>query len=123
MAPPPWVSSLPLAGQRLLVPASLSDLGTRLELSGAEVIRLPLPVTPAARIVMGALPLTGCVASSAAEIDWIDAERGGQGWSDAVVCWCVGRDAAQRARDRGLKNVREIEEGTHDDVLVATIAG
>jgi uroporphyrinogen III methyltransferase/synthase len=118
-----WISDLPLAGQRLVVPASLSTLGAHLEDAGAEVVLLPLPVTPAARVVMGALPLTGCVASSAAEVDWIDGERGGQGWSDTVASWCVGSEAARRATELGWKNVRELDESAADHELVATIAG
>jgi uroporphyrin-III C-methyltransferase/precorrin-2 dehydrogenase/sirohydrochlorin ferrochelatase len=114
-----WFSKLPLAGQRLLVPTSQSGLGARLESAGAEVVLLPLPATPAARIVMGALPLTGCVVSTAAEVDWIDGERGGAGWGDAVVAWCLGADAAARAQERGWSNVRELAENADEHELVA----
>jgi uroporphyrin-III C-methyltransferase/precorrin-2 dehydrogenase/sirohydrochlorin ferrochelatase len=114
-----WISKLPLAGQRLVVPASLSSLGARLEDAGAEVVSLPLPVTPAARIVIGALPLTGCVVSSAAEVDWVDGERGGQGWSDTMVSWCVGTDAARRANQLGWKNVRELGSDSDQSEIVA----
>lgn len=114
-----WISKLPLAGQRVVVPASLSSLGARLEDAGAEVVSLPLPVTPAARVVIGALPLTACVASSAAEVDWIDGERGGQGWGDTVVSWCVGAEAARRANQLGWKNVRELESDSDQSELVA----
>jgi hypothetical protein len=51
----------PLMGERLVVPAPAGDLGEALELSGVDVVEIPLPVTPAARIVMDALSLTGCV--------------------------------------------------------------
>jgi uroporphyrin-III C-methyltransferase/precorrin-2 dehydrogenase/sirohydrochlorin ferrochelatase len=118
-----WVSRLPLAGRRLVVPASLSKLGRRFEAAGAEVVVLPLPVTPAARVVMGALPLTDCVACSAAEIDWLDEARGGSGWADSVVSWCLGPDTAARAKERGWLDVRELAEETDDDELVATLAG
>ena len=84
---------------------------------------LPLPVTPAARVVMGALPLTGCIACTAAEVDWLDEERGGPGWSDEIVAWCVGPEAAARAHERGWQNVRELAEDADEDGLVATIAG
>ncbi len=95
-----WVSKLPLAGQRLLVPASRSGFAAHLEAAGAEVVVLPMPVTPAARVVMGALPLTGCVVGSPAEVDWLDEERGGPGWGDEFVAWCVG----PRSRRRGPGN-------------------
>jgi uroporphyrin-III C-methyltransferase/precorrin-2 dehydrogenase/sirohydrochlorin ferrochelatase len=118
-----WISRLPLAGHRLLIPQTRSELGTRLESAGAEVVLLPLPATPVARVVMGALPLTGCVVSTAAEVDWIDGERGGAGWSDAVVAWCVGVEATSRATERGWPNVRQLDEYADDDELVAAIAG
>jgi uroporphyrin-III C-methyltransferase len=118
-----WVSKLPLAGQRLLVPISRSNLAAGLEAAGAEVVVLPMPVTPAARVVMAALPLTGCVVGTAAEVDWFDAERGGPGWSDGVAAWCVGPEASMRARERGWPNVVEIPTDVDERGLVATIAG
>ena len=118
-----WVSKLPLAGQRLLVPASRSDSVAHLEAAGAEVVVLPMPATPAARVVMGALPLTGCVVGSPAEVDWLDAERGGPGWGNEFVAWCVGPEAAERARERGWLNVRELGVDADEDELVATIVG
>jgi len=118
-----WVSKLPLAGHRVLVPATRSELGRRLEAAGAEVILLPLPVTPAARVVMGALPLSGCVVRTAAEVDWLDEERGGPGWGDEVVAWCVGSEAAARAQERGWPLVRQLESDVDDGELVGSIAG
>jgi len=117
-----WVARLPLTGQRLVVPSSQKDLEVALEAAGAEVVLLPLPVTPAARVVMGALPLTGSVTCTAPEIDWLDEERGGPGWSDEMVAWCIRREAAARARERGWPVVRELEETVDDRELVARIA-
>jgi len=118
-----WVSKLPLAGHRLLVPASQGGFAARLEAAGAEVVVLPMPATPAARIVMGALPLTGCVVGTSAEVDWLDAERGGPGWGEEFVAWCAGSKAAARARERGWLNVRELGVDADEDELVATIVG
>jgi uroporphyrin-III C-methyltransferase/precorrin-2 dehydrogenase/sirohydrochlorin ferrochelatase len=118
-----WVARLPLTGQRLVVPNSEKDRAIVLEAAGAEVVLLPLPVTPAARVVMGALPLTGCVTCTAPEIDWLDDERGGPGWSDEMVAWCIGPEAAARARDRGWPVVRELVVTIDDRELVARIAG
>ena len=53
-----------LARERLVVPAAAADVAEALETAGAEVIAVPRPITPAARIVMRALPLTGCVMRS-----------------------------------------------------------
>ena len=54
-----WVGRLPLGRERLVVPASAPDLVEALEAAGADVVAVPRPVTPAARVVMRALPLTG----------------------------------------------------------------
>ncbi len=118
-----WVARLPLTGQRLVVPSSEKDRAATLEAAGAEIVLLPLPVTPAARVVMGALPLTGCVTCAAPEVDWLDEERGGPGWSDDLVAWCIGSEAVMRARERGWPVVRELEETVDDRALVAKIAG
>lgn len=118
-----WVSELPLAGQRLVVPGSRVDLAAHLEAAGAEVVVLPTPATPAARVVLGALPLTGCVVVTAAEVDWLDAERGGLGWSDEAVAWCVGPEPSARARECGWPNLRELAADVDEKILVAAIAG
>lgn len=118
-----WISNLPLAGHRLVVPATYPTLGRRLESAGAEVVSLPLPATPAARIVLGALPLTGCIVCEPVEVDSIDAERGGAGWSDAVVAWCLGSRAASRARERGWPNVQQLAEDADGTDVVEAIAG
>jgi uroporphyrin-III C-methyltransferase/precorrin-2 dehydrogenase/sirohydrochlorin ferrochelatase len=118
-----WVSKLPLVGQRLLVPASRFGFSVRLEAAGAEVVVLPMPATPVARVVMGALPLTGCVVGTSSEVDWLDAERGGPGWGDDFVAWCLGSETAERARGCGWFNVRELPGEIDEDELVAIIAG
>ncbi len=118
-----WISRLPLAGHRLVVPATRTELGRRLESAGAEVVMVPLPLTPAARIVMGALPLTGCVVCDPAEVDSVDAERGGPGWNDGVVAWCVGPEAASRARERGWPKVQQLADDVDENELVQAISG
>ena len=105
-----WVTRLPLAGRRLVVPAARPGIASSLDAAGAEVVRVPLPVTPAARVVMGALPLTGCVVSDVGEVDRLDDERGEPVWIDEVVSWCLGRDTARRARERGWGEVRELPD-------------
>jgi hypothetical protein len=79
-------------------------------------------VTPAARIVMGALPLTGCVVGSRAEVDWLDEERGNPGWGPDALAWCLGPEAAARAIERGWQRVVELEDGLACDRLVSRIA-
>ncbi len=118
-----WFSELPLAGRRLVTTASNSHLAESLEDRGAEVVVLPVPVTPAARVVMSALPLSGCVVASRAEVDWLDGEMNNPGWTPASIAWCIGREAADRARRRGWVRVVELADGLDCDGLVAKIAG
>lgn len=117
-----WFSRLPLVGERLVVPDAAEVVARRLEAAGAEVVPLPFPVTPAARVVMAALPVTGCVVTSPAEVDWVHDERGGPGWIAAAPSWCVGEDAAERARRRGWQHVHELSMGLDCSDLVAEIA-
>ena len=117
-----WFSRLPLAGQRLVVPDEAEVVARRLETAGAEIVPVPFPVTPAARVVMAALPVTGCVVTSAAEVDWIHEERGGPGWVDEAPSWCVGHMAAARARERGWRPVYELKTNMDCNELVAGIA-
>ena len=117
-----WFGALPLSGQRLVTTATNAAMGPILEDRGAEVLVLPVPVTPAARIVMSALPLTGCVVRSRADVDWLDDERNNPGGTPESVAWCIGREAAERARRRGWLRVVELEEGMECEGLVARIA-
>lgn len=117
-----WYGALPLAGERLLMASSSARLVSTLEAAGADVVLLPLPVTPAARVVMAALPLTGCVVRDRAEVDWLDRERDSPGWSDGLTAWCLGREAAARGRERGWAPVVELPDGPDCAELVARIA-
>ena len=117
-----WRSDLALTGQRLVLPSSNEKLAAQLEIEGAETLLLPLPVTPAARVVMGALPLTGCLVTSRAEVDWLDDETSNPGWGDEVVAWCIGEAAAERARRCGWRRVVELPEQLDCADLVARIA-
>jgi uroporphyrin-III C-methyltransferase/precorrin-2 dehydrogenase/sirohydrochlorin ferrochelatase len=115
-----WLASRPLAGHRLAVPASAVRLRAALEEKGCEVVPVPLPVTPAARVVLAARPLTGCVVGAAAEVESFDEEcrtHFSEGWT----AWCLGRQAAVRAAERGWRYV-EID-GDDTQAFVARIAG
>jgi uroporphyrin-III C-methyltransferase/precorrin-2 dehydrogenase/sirohydrochlorin ferrochelatase len=117
-----WYGRMPLAGHRLLVPSTSCELADRLERAGAEVVRVPLPVSPAARVVMGALPLTGCLVTNRAEVEWLDEERGNSGWEDSLVAWCLGGEAEARARELGWPLIRRLDQGVDCDVLISEIA-
>ena len=117
-----WYSALPLAGERLLLAATETTLASTLEEAGADVVQLPLMASPAARVVIAALPLTGCVVRDRAEVDWLDRERDNPGWPSDAHAWCVGPEAAMRARERGWARVVELEAGLPCSELVARIA-
>ncbi len=110
-----WRCQLPLTGRRFMVPETASHGGKILERMGAEVITVPLPLTPAARVALSALPLTDCLITSAAEVELLEDERGGETWPATVTAWCLNPAAASRARDHGWRKVELIEEGAHED--------
>jgi uroporphyrin-III C-methyltransferase/precorrin-2 dehydrogenase/sirohydrochlorin ferrochelatase len=104
-----WFGARPLMGERLVVPAPAGDLSEALELSGVDVVEVPLPVTPAARIVMNALPLTGCVFRSPDEVEALEEERDGAGWGSEMVAWSLSAEAAKRARALRWRHVEQVE--------------
>jgi uroporphyrin-III C-methyltransferase/precorrin-2 dehydrogenase/sirohydrochlorin ferrochelatase len=105
-----WFSRQPLAGERLVVAAVAPRLAETLEAAGADVVAVPSPITPAARVVMGAHPITGCVLRMPAEVDGLEEEREGAGWEGGPVAWCLGRETARRARRLGWRRVHEGSE-------------
>ncbi len=117
-----WASARPLDGVRLLVPTGPDDLARVLEDSGADVVEVPLPPTPAARMVMALLPLTGCVARTPSEIDWLDEERDGAAWNDGAIVFAIGPETARRAGTRGWPRVIELAPGLDQTAVAAEIA-
>jgi uroporphyrin-III C-methyltransferase/precorrin-2 dehydrogenase/sirohydrochlorin ferrochelatase len=113
-----WWAQRPLSGRRLVVAASATELVGLLEFAGAEVLAVPFPITRAARVVMGVLPITACVVRSIAEVEALDGERSNPGWTDDTLCWCVGDDAANHARSLGFGPVRVIPAGLECTELV-----
>jgi uroporphyrin-III C-methyltransferase/precorrin-2 dehydrogenase/sirohydrochlorin ferrochelatase len=116
-----WVSRQPLSRERLVVPAAAPDLVDALETAGADVVAIPRPITQAARIVMRALPLTGCVMRTRADVEALDEERDGVEWRDGGAVWCLGPEAAERARTRRWPGVEEVEAGLSGPDLVERI--
>lgn len=109
-----WVGKSPLVGRRILVKRG-TDWAEPLECAGAEVVEIPLPLTPAARVVLEALPLTDVVVASREELEALDGVRGGVGWGPEVTVWCVDRESYYRAQERGWNRVElaESEGGSH----------
>ncbi len=117
-----WFSCLPLGGQRLVVVGSHKELVHTLEEAGASVVAVPFPLTPAARVVMSALPLSGCVLASAAEVDALHEELDGPMWSDSAQRWCLGLETGERALDRGWRFVHTLERVDDEQVIPLWIA-
>lgn len=103
-----WFTRRPLFTQRIIVPAPGGRAAEHLEMAGAEVVETPYPMTPAARVVISALPNTGCLFNDAEQVDAIDDERDGPSWGPQMVAWCTSREAAIRARELGWQRVEEI---------------
>ncbi|HTS03271.1 MAG TPA: siroheme synthase CysG [Thermoanaerobaculia bacterium] len=104
-----WFASRPLFGERLAIVAPAGALEEPLVEAGASVVELPVPVTEAARVVLGALPVSGVVLRSESDVDALDEERGTAAWPPDAVSWCLSRGAAGRARERGWPRVEEAE--------------
>lgn len=113
-----WFSRRPLFGERLVLLSPAGALWETLERAGVELVEVPLPVTPASRVVMGALPLTGCVLSKAYEVDALEEERDRTGWSVKMVAWCLNPETAHRARELGWRRVEEVS-GSEADLVAA----
>jgi uroporphyrin-III C-methyltransferase/precorrin-2 dehydrogenase/sirohydrochlorin ferrochelatase len=109
-----WAARRPLVGRRILVKRGSSWVEP-LDCAGAEVVAVTLPLTPAAHVVLEALPLTDVVVASREEVEALDAVRGGIGWASDVTVWCVDRDSWNRAQDLGWNHVEQAESegGAH----------
>jgi uroporphyrin-III C-methyltransferase/precorrin-2 dehydrogenase/sirohydrochlorin ferrochelatase len=116
-----WLSSRPLAGMRLLVPASAEQLCWTLEEAGADVVPIPMPLTPASRVVMAAMPLSGCIVRDRADVDWFDEERETAEWQKGALMWSLDSEATTRAGDLGW-DVVELPINETCEQLVSQIA-
>ncbi len=114
-----WVSRLSLAGERLAV--CRPDCIGSLEAAGAEVIPVAVPLTPVTRVILAALPLTGCLASAPRQLDALELESAGLAWTRDAVCWCLGQETARYARHRGWPRVEELEAGADPMEIVRRI--
>ncbi|HEY6098956.1 MAG TPA: hypothetical protein VIW03_05975, partial [Anaeromyxobacter sp.] len=117
-----WFASRPLAGERLGVFAPAAELGSALDLAGAELLEMQRPLTPAARVVIGAAPVTGWILRSAEEVEALEEERATAGWDAEAAAYCLGRAAASRARALGWRNVVELDGAADADAVAVAIA-
>jgi uroporphyrin-III C-methyltransferase/precorrin-2 dehydrogenase/sirohydrochlorin ferrochelatase len=117
-----WFMSRPLSGERIGVYAGADGLAHALDIAGAEVVEAPRPLGPAARVAIGAAPLTGWILRGADEVEALEEERGLPGLDADMRALCVGRAAAERARALGWARVEEIVEDAGTEAIVASIA-
>jgi uroporphyrin-III C-methyltransferase/precorrin-2 dehydrogenase/sirohydrochlorin ferrochelatase len=114
-----WFGSRPLRGRRVVMTCAPVALSEQLELAGAELVVVPIPLTPAAELVMGALPLTDCILQEPHEAEVLDEARDGLGWNPQVLTWALTARTAARARQLGWKGVHELEPPVAAERLVA----
>jgi uroporphyrin-III C-methyltransferase/precorrin-2 dehydrogenase/sirohydrochlorin ferrochelatase len=112
-----WLARGPLAGRRVLMVGPPDERAETLDLGGAEVVVVPEPLTPAAQLVIGALPVTDCILRHPHDAEILDEERDGPGWSPRVVTWCLGPEASERARLLGWQNVEQLDRSISAEQL------
>ncbi len=115
-----WFASRPLSGERLAAFAPAGALGPLLDLAGADLLETPRPLGPAARVALGAAPLTGWILRSADEVEALEEER--SGWDADTTGYCLGRSAAARAQALGWRHVVELAEGSGPEAIALAIA-
>jgi uroporphyrin-III C-methyltransferase / precorrin-2 dehydrogenase / sirohydrochlorin ferrochelatase len=116
-----WFGRLPLQGERLAMIAPGGKMEALLANEGAELVVLPLPLTEAARVIMGALPLTGCIFRSADEVEALADELDGRGFGPDTVAWCLDSAAAERAVRIGFSRVELSRPDAGEQELVSMI--
>ncbi len=117
-----WHGRLPLAAARVAIASPAGALGEALELAGAEVLEIPLPAPPAARIALAALPLDALVARSAGEAAGLCAAVTGVAAADGAVALCSAGGAAAAARAAAWPRIVEVA-GTLGAAAVARALG
>jgi uroporphyrin-III C-methyltransferase/precorrin-2 dehydrogenase/sirohydrochlorin ferrochelatase len=116
-----WFTTRPLFGERVLIAAPAGEFGEALEKNGAVTVEVPLPLTPAAQVLIGAHPLTGCILRSADEASIVFEESRTPGFGPEVIAWCLGKETAHRARKLGFLRVKEIESPAGAADLIARL--
>ncbi|MCP4677976.1 MAG: uroporphyrinogen-III C-methyltransferase [Deltaproteobacteria bacterium] len=114
-----WFGERPLLGERIVVTKAADSIVEALELAGVEIVQVPSPITRAARMVMDALPLTGCVFMSADDVDVLGEERDAPSWTEDSIAWCLSEDAVNRTREIGGQNVEDAREADDGFALAA----
>ena len=111
----------PLRGARFAMFAPRSQLSDALEDAGAAVLLVPAPLTKAARLVVGAAPLSGWIIRAEREFDVLDHEKARHGFVAEGPWWCLGGTLAEHARRRNGPTVAEFAESDAPAVLIAKL--
>jgi uroporphyrin-III C-methyltransferase/precorrin-2 dehydrogenase/sirohydrochlorin ferrochelatase len=88
-----WRRRLPLTGERIALLSSADDLTLALEDAGAEVVRLSIPLTPSARVVLAVGAPTAWILTHPLELEAVSPAVA----PTAIVC-CLSAVAAAQAR-------------------------
>jgi len=110
-----------LHGARFGMFAPRSELSEALQDAGAEVLLAPVPLTAAARLVLGSAPLSGWIVQSARELDAFEREKAAHEFLAEVTLWCMGGALASLARERSWPAVAEIDDSGSPFELVARV--
>jgi uroporphyrin-III C-methyltransferase/precorrin-2 dehydrogenase/sirohydrochlorin ferrochelatase len=116
-----WFTQRPLSGQRILVPLESNLRFDSLESAGAEIIEVPLPLTPAARIVIDANPITGCIVTNPTDVEILDEERARPGWGSNVRIWCLNEETEGKALRLGWRNLMRIGDSVTSETDLAVV--
>jgi uroporphyrin-III C-methyltransferase/precorrin-2 dehydrogenase/sirohydrochlorin ferrochelatase len=116
-----WYAGRPCHGERIAMVSPAGELGQALIEAGGERVEIPLPLTGATRVVLGAGGLTGCLLRSVAEVDALDEERGRPEWGENVVAWCLGEEVALHAQGRGWTRVRALPKTAKPAAIVEIV--
>ncbi len=116
-----WFSKRPLFGERLGIFKPEAALLEPLELAGAEVLDVALPITPVARVSINALPLTGWLVTNLAEVDALEEERDTPSFGPKMVAWCADGEVAGYARERGWREVENLAGTLTPEKLIAAM--
>jgi len=117
-----WFARRPLSAERLGLFAPGEGLAAALDRDGAELLELPRPLGPAARVAIAAAPLTGWILRSADEVATLDEEGVLEGPGGEARAYCLGPAAARRARAAGWRHVVELPDGEIPEAVAAAVA-
>jgi uroporphyrin-III C-methyltransferase/precorrin-2 dehydrogenase/sirohydrochlorin ferrochelatase len=116
-----WFSKRPLFGERIGTFASDGTLAEALELAGAEVLEVKLPITPVARVAIDALPLTGWILTNRAEVEALEEERDTPSFNPEMVAYCAGGEVATHARELGWRQVVNIPDSLTPERIIKSM--